>query len=179
MSMAPLGDLDGEAQPVSEINVTPLVDVMLVLLVIFMVTAPMLTAGVALDLPRTAAAPLSPPQPPLELSMTRDGALFLGADPLEPALLEPRLAALHAETPDRALHLRADRGIEYGEVLRVMGLVQRAGIAKVALISMPGGGEAPAAPRAAPAAAGSQTPAAPATIPSPGNRPAAAPAPVR
>ncbi len=144
MSMQPMGDLEGEAQPVSEINVTPLVDVMLVLLVIFMVTAPMLTAGVPVNLPKTAASPLSPPQPPLELSMTREGGLFLGPDAVDGAALEPRLVALHAETPDRALHLRADRGIEYGEVLRVMGLVQRAGITKVALVSLPGGEAAPA-----------------------------------
>jgi biopolymer transport protein ExbD len=144
MSMnLPGGGSDDEAQPVSEINVTPLVDVMLVLLIIFMVTAPMLTAGVAVDLPRTAAPALSPPQPPLELSMTREGGLFLGADPLDPTTLEPQLAALHAETPDRALHLRADRGIEYGEVLRVMGLVQRAGITRIALVSMPGGDPLP------------------------------------
>ena len=153
MSMGPLGNLDDdEANPVSEINVTPLVDVMLVLLVIFMVTAPMLTAGVAVDLPRTAAAPLTPPQPPLELSLTREGGLFLGQDAVEEAALEPRLAALHGESPDRALHLRADRGIEYGEVLRVMGLVQKAGISKVALVSLPGGEPAPTpAPAAGPA----------------------------
>ena len=145
MSMAPLGNLDDdEASPVSEINVTPLVDVMLVLLVIFMVTAPMLTAGVAVDLPRTAAAPLTPPQPPLELSLTREGGLFLGKDAVAEAALEPQLAALHTESPDRALHLRADRGIEYGEVLRVMGLVQKAGISKVALVSLPGAEPAPA-----------------------------------
>lgn len=157
MSMAPLGNLDdGEANPVSEINVTPLVDVMLVLLVIFMVTAPMLTAGVAVDLPRTAAAPLTPPQPPLELSLTREGGLFLGQDAVPEAVLEPRLAALHTESPDRALHLRADRGIEYGEVLRVMGLVQRAGISKVALVSLPG---SEAAPTPAPAPASPPAPA--------------------
>ena len=121
---------------------------MLVLLVIFMVTAPMLTAGVAVDLPRTAAAPLTPPQPPLELSLTREGGLFLGQDAVAEPALEPRLAALHAESPDRALHLRADRGIEYGEVLRVMGLVQRAGISKVALVSLPGA--EPAAPASRP-----------------------------
>jgi biopolymer transport protein TolR len=145
MSMGPLGNLDDdEANPVSEINVTPLVDVMLVLLVIFMVTAPMLTAGVAVDLPRTAAAPLTPPQPPLELSLTREGGLFLGQDSVPEATLEPRLAALHTESPDRALHLRADRGIEYGEVLRVMGLVQKAGISKVALVSLPSSEPAPA-----------------------------------
>jgi biopolymer transport protein ExbD len=131
------GEEDGEAHPVADINVTPLVDVMLVLLVIFMVTAPMLTAGVTVDLPRTAAPRLAPPEPPLELGLTRDGKLFLFKEEVAEPELEPRLAALHAETPDRALHLRADRGIEYGEVLRVMGLVHRAGIHRVALVSQP------------------------------------------
>ncbi|SDC53356.1 biopolymer transporter ExbD [Belnapia rosea] len=146
------GDSDDEGSPVSDINVTPLVDVMLVLLVIFMVTAPMMTAGIPLDLPRTAAAPLSPPKPPLELSITLEGALFLDKEPVPQEALEPRLAALHAEAPDRALHLRADRGIDYGEVLRVMGLVQRAGISKLALVSMPGGDPVAPAPDASPPA---------------------------
>jgi TolR protein len=146
MSMQLPSGLDDEddAQPVSEINVTPLVDVMLVLLVIFMVTAPMMTAGISLDLPKTAAAPLSPPAPPLELSLTREGGVFLDKEAMAPEALEPRLAAIQAETPDRALHLRADRGLDYGEVLRVMGLVQRAGITKVALVSQPGGDPPPA-----------------------------------
>lgn len=121
----------------AEINVTPLVDVMLVLLVIFMVTAPMLTTGIGVDLPRAAAQRLTPPEPPLELGLTRDGQLFLGKEQVAEPELEPRLAALRAESPDRALHLRADRGIEYGEVLRVMALVQRAGITRVALVSQP------------------------------------------
>ncbi|MBL6077188.1 biopolymer transporter ExbD [Belnapia sp. T18] len=151
-----MGDED-DAQPVSEINVTPLVDVMLVLLVIFMVTAPMMTAGIALDLPKTAAAPLSPPAPPLELSLTKEGGLFLDKDAVPQEALETRLAAIHAETPDRALHLRADRGLDYGEVLRVMGLVQRAGITKVALVSMPGG-DPPAAPATVPATAPAAAP---------------------
>jgi biopolymer transport protein ExbD len=132
----PDGD-DAEARPFTEINVTPLVDVMLVLLIIFMVTAPMLTTGVALDLPRTAAARLAPPEPPLELALQRDGKLILGTEELPADALEPRLAALHAEAPERPLHLRADRGLEYGEVLRVMALVRRAGIGRVALVSQP------------------------------------------
>ena len=131
------GGEDDDAHPVSDINVTPLVDVMLVLLVIFMVTAPMLTAGIQVDVPRAAAARLTPPEPPLELGMTREGQIFLGKEEVEEAALAARLAAMHAETPDRAVHLRADRGIEYGEVLRVMGLVQQAGIQRVALVSRP------------------------------------------
>ena len=135
--MLPGGDDGDEARPVADINVTPLVDVMLVLLVIFMVTAPMLTAGVTVDLPRTAAPRLSPPEPPLELGLTQAGGLFLGKEPIAEPALEPRLVELHAASPDRVLHLRADRGIEYGEVLRVMALVQRAGIQRVALVSQP------------------------------------------
>ena len=127
----------GRRAPMADINVTPLVDVMLVLLIIFMVTAPMLTAGIGLDLPRAAAPRLSPPAPPLELSVTREGRLFLGREEVAEAALEPRLAALHAEDPGRALHLRGDRGIAYGEVLRVMALVQRTGIARVALVADP------------------------------------------
>ena len=138
MAMQFPGAEDGDdARPVADINVTPLVDVMLVLLVIFMVTAPMLTAGITVDLPRAAAARLAPPEPPLELGLTREGGLFLGKEPIAEPALEPRLVALHTESPDRALHLRADRGIEYGEVLRVMALVQRAGIQRVALVSQP------------------------------------------
>ncbi|MBK1662791.1 biopolymer transporter ExbD [Paracraurococcus ruber] len=133
----PGGEEDGDARPVAEINVTPLVDVMLVLLVIFMVTAPMLTTGIGVDLPRSAAARLAPPEPPLELGLTREGGLFLGKEPIAEPALGPRLAEEHARAPERALHLRADRGIEYGEVLRVMGLVQQAGISRVALVSRP------------------------------------------
>ena len=129
--------LEDDFSDMADINVTPLVDVMLVLLVIFMVTAPMLTAGIQVDLPRAAAARLTPPEPPLELGLTQAGGLFLGKEPIAEPALEPRLVALHAESPDRALHLRADRGIEYGEVLRVMALVQRAGIQRVALVSQP------------------------------------------
>jgi biopolymer transport protein ExbD len=138
MAMPRFDGEDGEeARPVAEINVTPLVDVMLVLLVIFMVTAPMLAAGVDVDLPRTAAARLAPPQPPLELAVTGEGRLFLGREEVAAAALEARLAELRAEAPERALHLRADRALPHGEVLRVMALVQRAGIARVALVSQP------------------------------------------
>ncbi|MDO9711702.1 biopolymer transporter ExbD [Paracraurococcus lichenis] len=135
--LLPGGDDGDEARPVADINVTPLVDVMLVLLVIFMVTAPMLSMGVPVDLPRAAAARLAPPEPPLELGLTREGGLFLGKEAIEEAALAERLSAEHARAPERALHLRADRGIEYGEVLRVMALVQGAGISRVALVAQP------------------------------------------
>jgi TolR protein len=171
MAMGPMpggGGDDEEASPVSEINVTPLVDVMLVLLVIFMVAAPMLSTGVAVNLPRTAAAPLSPPKPPLELSIDAQGGIFIAREAVEEAALPERLAAIHTEDPERAVHLRADRALEYGTVLRVMALVTRAGITRVALVSTPGapppaaGSPAPAAP----AAAAPSVPAAPAPAPS-------------
>ncbi|MBR0642997.1 biopolymer transporter ExbD [Plastoroseomonas hellenica] len=168
MGSMPGGGDDEEASPVSEINVTPLVDVMLVLLVIFMVAAPMLTTGVAVNLPRTTAAPISPPKPPLELSIDAQGGIFIARDAVEEAALPERLAAVHAEDPERAVHLRADRALEYGTVLRVMALVTRAGITRVALVSTPGapppaaGSPAPAAP----AAAAPSAPAAPTPAPS-------------
>jgi TolR protein len=160
------GDDEEGGTPVSEINVTPLVDVMLVLLVIFMVAAPMLTTGVQVNLPRTAAAALSPPKPPLEISIDPQGGIFIARDQVEEAALPERLAAIHTEDPERAVHLRADRALEYGTVLRVMALVTRAGITRVALVSTPApAGGAPAVPVAAPAQAPADAP------------PAAAPAP--
>lgn len=174
MAMGPMpggGGDDEDAAPVSEINVTPLVDVMLVLLVIFMVAAPMLSTGVAVNLPRTAAAPLSPPKPPLELSIDAQGGIFIAREPVEEAALPERLAAVRAEDPERAVHLRADRALEYGTVLRVMALVTRAGITRVALVSTPGA-PPPAADSPAPAAPAAAAPSVPAaTAPAPGATP--------
>jgi TolR protein len=170
MAMGPMpgGGDDEDAAPVSEINVTPLVDVMLVLLVIFMVAAPMLTTGVAVNLPRTAAATLAPPKPPLEISIDAESRVFIAREPVEEAALPERLAAIHAEDAERAVHLRADRALDYGTVLRVMALVTRAGITRVALVSTPG---APP-PASSPAAA---APAPSPAAPSPATPPAAAP----
>jgi len=136
MAMSPMqGGDDEDPQPVSEINVTPLVDVMLVLLVIFMVTAPMLSTGVPVNLPSTTAAALSTPSAPIEVSLDAEGGIFIARERVEEAALPERLAALRAEDAERAVHLRADRALAYGEVLRVMALVTRAGISRVALVS--------------------------------------------
>src|SRR2546423_14510955 len=98
-------------QPLAEINVTPMVDVMLVLLIIFMVTAPLLTVGVPLDLPKTSAAQLTQPKEPIVLSLDRDGGTFIGNDRVDAGDLRGRLTRLAAEDPGRILYVRGDRTI--------------------------------------------------------------------
>src|SRR5438477_13140994 len=101
LSLPPTGDVgEDRYQPLAEINVTPMVDVMLVLLVIFMVTAPLLTVGVPLDLPKTSAAQLTQPQEPVVLSLDREGGTFIGNERVEPGDLKDRLRRLSAEDPD-------------------------------------------------------------------------------
>jgi biopolymer transport protein ExbD len=126
---------DSRYQPVAEINVTPMVDVMLVLLIIFMVTAPLLTVGVPLDLPKTSAAELLQPREPVVLSLDREGATFIGDERVDEGDLEGRLARLAAEDPDRILYVRGDRTISYARLMDTLGLVNRAGFAKVSLLA--------------------------------------------
>jgi biopolymer transport protein TolR len=115
-----------------------MVDVMLVLLIIFMVTAPLLASGVQVDVPESKAAPLQQDVAPLNLSMNRAGEIFLDDNPVVPdqlgALLRQRVAASHEEGGPR-LFLRADRGLDYGAVNRVMGEINAAGIRKLSLVS--------------------------------------------
>ncbi|GGJ43600.1 ExbD/TolR family protein [Neoroseomonas lacus] len=129
------GGEDDDAAPMSEINVTPLVDVMLVLLIIFMVAAPMMTTGVPVDLPRSAAPRVANPAPPVVLTVTRDGSIHIGEDRIAEATLAERLVALKAANPDLAVHVRGDRAVPYGDVLRIMGRVTAAGIPRVSLIA--------------------------------------------
>ena len=119
----------------AEINVTPMVDVMLVLLVIFMVTAPLLMVGVPLDLPKTKAAAIAVPKEPIILSLNRMGELFIGDDPVAPGDLEARLAALAAEDPTRIVYVRGDRTITYAQLMDMLSQVNRAGFAKVSLVA--------------------------------------------
>ena len=125
----------GEGQPLAEINVTPLVDVMLVLLIVFMVAAPMMVVGVPVDLPRTAAPRAAAPSPPIVLTVARDGHLFLRQDPIDESALAATLRPLLAEAPDKPVYVRGDREAPYGPVLRTMGLLTQAGVAKVSLIA--------------------------------------------
>ena len=121
--------------PMAEINVTPLVDVMLVLLIIFMVTAPLLTAGVPVNLPDSRAKPLEQEQKPVEVSIDAAGTLFLDKDEVGEAALPARLEALAARSAPPQVYLRADRALAYERVMRVMGELNRAGLNRVALVT--------------------------------------------
>jgi biopolymer transport protein TolR len=125
----------GRYRPMAEINVTPLVDVMLVLLVIFMVAAPLLTVGVPVDLPQTAAPAINEPKEPLVISVNAEGQLYLQDTQLSTDALVPRLQAITNNNPDAVLYVRGDRAINYGRVLEVMSLVSAAGFNKVSLIA--------------------------------------------
>ncbi|MCW9002952.1 MAG: ExbD/TolR family protein, partial [Rhodospirillales bacterium] len=110
-------------RPMSDINVTPMVDVMLVLLVIFMVTAPLLTVGVQVDLPRTKAGAVSGSDEPLTISVNKEGKIFLQETELDLQAIAPRLAAITGNNPDIRIFLRGDANIHYGRVMEVMGVV--------------------------------------------------------
>jgi len=122
-------------QPMAEINVTPMVDVMLVLLVIFMVTAPLLMVGVPLDLPKTRAAAITEHKDPIILSLNRGGEVFIGDDKVAADDLEPRLAALAAEDPRRIVFVRGDKTITYAQLMAMLSEVNRAGFVKVSLVA--------------------------------------------
>ena len=122
-------------RPMGEINVTPFVDVMLVLLIVFMVTAPLLTVGVEVDLPKTKAGAINADAAPLVVSIKSDGSLYLQETVVEPEVLIPRLKAISAANPDVRIFVRGDRAVSYGEVLSVMGRIQSAGFEKVALVA--------------------------------------------
>ena len=119
----------------SDINVTPLVDVMLVLLIVFMVTAPLLTAGVDVDLPQSEAPPLTQPQEPLVVSIDKTGKIFIQETEVALEGLAPRLSAITQNKPDTSIYIRGDQTINYGRVMEVMGLLTAAGFTKVALVT--------------------------------------------
>ena len=124
-------------RPMSEINVTPMVDVMLVLLIIFMVTAPLLTVGVQVDLPKTKASVIPGQDEPLTITVDGEGRIYLQETELELEALAPRLIAITSNNPDVRIFLRFDKTILYGRVMEVMGTVNNAGFNKVALITEP------------------------------------------
>jgi biopolymer transport protein TolR len=136
VSLPPSGE-SGEDRyaPLAEINVTPMVDVMLVLLVIFMVAAPLLTVGVPINLPKTSAAEVTQPQQPIIVSINEAGETFIGDTQAVGDDLKAQLAALAAEDATRIVYVRGDRVIEYGKLMDLLGLVNTAGFAKVSLLA--------------------------------------------
>jgi biopolymer transport protein TolR len=132
---------------VSQINVTPLVDVMLVLLVIFMVTAPIIQQGVEVNVPKVRAAPLPGEEQQFVVSITRDNQIYLNDARLDPDQLTQKLAAISAERPDRQIFVRADEDVPYGDVIRTMAAIKAAGIQNVGMVTaMPDAAAAAKAP---------------------------------
>jgi len=119
------------------INVTPFVDVMLVLLIVFMVTAPLLTTGVQVDLPESRAEGLPGQDEPLSVTVTADGTIYLQETEVALADLVPRLVAITEENRDARVFIRGDRGLVYGRIMEVIGTINRAGFTRVALVSEP------------------------------------------
>jgi len=124
-----------KARPMSEINVTPMVDVMLVLLIIFMVTAPLLTVGVEVNLPETKAGAISGSDEPLAISIDAGGEIYVQDTAVPLDTLVPRLRAITGENNDLRIFVRGDQSINYGRVMEVMATINRAGYRRVALIT--------------------------------------------
>jgi len=127
----------GSGRAMSEINVTPFVDVMLVLLIIFMVTAPLLTVGVEVDLPETTANPIQGQDEPLAVSIDAQGQIFLQDTQVEMSDLVPTLERISERNYEARIFVRADRTVDYGTVMQVMGRMNRAGYTRIALVTEP------------------------------------------
>ena len=120
---------------ISDINVTPFVDVMLVLLIVFMVTAPLLTVGIPVDLPKVKANALTDQKDPIEITVKLDGSVFMGESIVEIENLIPRLNAISDQTNEARIYVRADRVVAYGRVMEIMSIINSAGYVKVALVT--------------------------------------------
>ncbi len=136
----------GRYRPLAEINVTPLVDVMLVLLIIFMVTAPLMTSGVTVDLPKTNATPLNNDSEPLTVSVNAQGKVFLQDQETELADIVGKLQAISKNNPERRIFVRGDKDLAYGRIMEVMGTITQGGFTKVALLAEQSGKPVPAKP---------------------------------
>jgi biopolymer transport protein TolR len=123
------------ARPMAEINVTPMVDVMLVLLIIFMVTAPLLTVGVPIELPKSEAQQLEGDKEPLTITVDPEGRIFLQETELQLDEIVPKLTAIAKSGYEERIFVRGDRRVDYGVVMRVMGTISAAGFRRIALVS--------------------------------------------
>ena len=121
--------------PMSEINVTPFVDVMLVLLIVFMVTAPLLTVGIKVDLPKVEATALTDIKDPIEITVNLEGDIYIGESKVEVENLIPRLNAITEQNTDARIYVRGDRVVAYGRIMEIMAIINSAGYVKVALIT--------------------------------------------
>lgn len=128
----------GSQMPTAEINMTPLVDVMLVLLIIFMITAPLMTHSVKVDLPRAASTPTPEKPMTLQVSITADNKVFVGSDPVDALTLESRFRDAVSQDANVELHLKADRDSRYESVAETMSTARRAGIGKIGFVTQPG-----------------------------------------
>lgn len=143
MPMSPPGSVAGDRsngrrrrrRPMSEINVTPMVDVMLVLLIVFMVTAPLLTTGVSVDLPQAQSSSLPGQDEPLSVSVDAAGGIHIQDSRIELEQLAPRLIAVSGRNPDARIFVRGDRSVDYGTMMRVVGAINAAGFSRVALVT--------------------------------------------
>jgi biopolymer transport protein TolR len=124
----------GRYRPMAEINVTPMVDVMLVLLVIFMITAPLMTSSVNVDLPKASATALTPQKDPITVSVAADSKVYLGNDGMDLGDLVAKLQAASQSDPDRRIYVRGDKTVPYGRMIEVMGTIKQGGFTKVALL---------------------------------------------
>ncbi len=134
------GPLQGKLM--ADINVTPMVDVMLVLLVIFMVTAPLLVAGMPVELPKTTAQPIPQTKKPVVVTFAADKSLSIRDERVDAGSLVPRLAALRASQGDAVLYVRADKKIPYGDVMELLSRISASGYQRISLLSQPPGSEA-------------------------------------
>ena len=119
----------------SEINVTPFVDVMLVLLIVFMVTAPLLTVGIKVDLPKVKATALTDIKDPIEITVNLEGDIYIGESKVEVENIIPRLNAITEQNTEARIYVRGDRVVAYGRIMEIMAIINSAGYVKVALIT--------------------------------------------
>src|ERR1700722_2488389 len=154
------GGRRGRYRPLAEINVPPLVDVMLVLLIIFMVTAPLMTSGVSVDLPKTNAQQLNSDSEPLTVTIKADGSIFLQDQAIDVSDIVAKLQAIAQNNPDRRIFVRGDKDLAYGRIMEVMGTITQGGFTKVALLAEQTASPQNSAPQNAPPA--------PAASPAPG-----------
>src|SRR5215471_15766643 len=129
------GSRNRHRRPMSEINVTPFVDVMLVLLIVFMVTAPLLTVGVPVDLPQTRAKSLGEDREPLAVTVDMNGQIFLQNTPVAVDELVPKLMAISSNGYNQRIFVRGDKAVDYGKVMEVMGLLNAAGFTRIGLVT--------------------------------------------